>query len=94
MKTAIEIAQEATMKPITQLAAQLGLEDASVIPYGRYKAKIDHRLIHNAKKDVYKRQAPHSPLPARHRSASAWPAPAPVCGQALPAVLCLSLIHI
>ena len=32
------------MKPITQIAAQLGLEDASVIPYGRYKAKIDHRL--------------------------------------------------
>ena len=50
MKTDIEIAQEAKMKPITQIAAQLGLEDASVIPYGRYKAKIDHRLIHNAKK--------------------------------------------
>ena len=38
------------MKPITQIAAQLGLEEESVIPYGRYKAKIDHRLIHNAKK--------------------------------------------
>ena len=50
MKTDIEIAQEAKMKPITQIAAQLGLEDESVIPYGRYKAKIDHRLIHNAKK--------------------------------------------
>ena len=50
MKTDIEIAQEARMKPITQIAAQLGLEDESVIPYGRYKAKIDHRLIHNAKK--------------------------------------------
>ena len=50
MKTDIEIAQEAKMKPITQIAAQLGLEEESVIPYGRYKAKIDHRLIHNAKK--------------------------------------------
>ena len=50
MKSDIEIAQEATMKPITQIAAQLGLEEESVIPYGRYKAKIDHRLIHNAKK--------------------------------------------
>ena len=50
MKTDIEIAQEARMKPITQIAAQLGLEEESVIPYGRYKAKIDHRLIHNAKK--------------------------------------------
>ena len=41
MKTDIEIAQEATMKPITQIAAQLGLADEDVIPYGRYKAKID-----------------------------------------------------
>ena len=59
MKTDIEIAQEAKMKPITQIAAQLGLEEESVIPYGRYKAKIDHRLIHNA----------HA-LPAR---AQPWP---------------------
>ena len=39
MKTDIEIAQEATMKPVTQIAAQLGLADEDVIPYGRYKAK-------------------------------------------------------
>lgn len=50
MKTDIEIAQEAKMKPITEIAAQLGLADEDVIPYGRYKAKINHRLIHNAKK--------------------------------------------
>ena len=50
MKSDIEIAQEAKMKPITEIAASLGLADEDVIPYGRYKAKIDHRLIHNAKK--------------------------------------------
>ena len=50
MKTDIEIAQEAKMRPITEIAAQLGLSDEQVIPYGRYKAKIDHRLIHDAKK--------------------------------------------
>ena len=50
MKTDIEIAQEATMKPITEIAAQLGLSDEHVIPYGRYKAKINHRLIHKASK--------------------------------------------
>ena len=50
MKTDIEIAQEAKMRPITEIAAQLGLADEDVIPYGRYKAKIDHRLIHDAKK--------------------------------------------
>ena len=50
MKSDIEIAQEAKMKPIADIAASLGLADEDVIPYGRYKAKIDHRLIHNAKK--------------------------------------------
>ena len=50
MKTDIEIAQEAKMRPITEIAASLGLADENVIPYGRYKAKIDHRLIHDAKK--------------------------------------------
>ena len=48
MKTDIEIAQSAKMKPITEVAAALGLSEESVIPYGRYKAKIDHRLIHSA----------------------------------------------
>ena len=52
MKTDIEIAQEAKMRPITEIAAQLGLSDEHVIPYGRYKAKIDHRLIHDAKKQM------------------------------------------
>ena len=48
MKYDIEIAQEAKMKPITEIAASLGLADEDVIPYGRYKAKINHRLIHKA----------------------------------------------
>ena len=50
MMSDIQIAQAATMKPITEIAASLGLADESVIPYGRYKAKIDHRLIHKAEK--------------------------------------------
>ena len=45
-----EIAQEAKMKPITEIAASLGLADEDVIPYGRYTAKINHRLIHKASK--------------------------------------------
>jgi len=44
MKSDIEIAQEAVLRPITEIAAGLGLDDDHVIPYGRYKAKIDHRL--------------------------------------------------
>ena len=50
MKSDIEIAQEAKMKPIADIAAGLGLADEDVIPYGRYKAKINHRLIHKASK--------------------------------------------
>ena len=48
MMSDIEIAQAAHMKPITEVAASLGLADEDVIPYGRYKAKINHRLIHKA----------------------------------------------
>ena len=50
MKSDIEIAQEAKMKPIAEIAASLGIADEDVIPYGRYKAKINHRLIHKASK--------------------------------------------
>ena len=50
MKSDIEIAQEAKMKPIAEIAASLGLAEEDVIPYGRYKAKINHRLIHKATK--------------------------------------------
>ncbi len=45
MKTDIEIAQEAQMLPIEQVAEGLGLAAQSVSPYGRYKAKLDHRLL-------------------------------------------------
>ena len=40
MKSDIEIAQAATMQPITQIAAKLGLSADDIIPYGKYKAKI------------------------------------------------------
>ena len=44
MKTDIEIAQAASMRPIAEVAKELGLSEEQVIPYGRYKAKLDHRL--------------------------------------------------
>ncbi len=50
MKSDIEIAQEATMKPIAEVAASLGLREEDVIPYGRYKAKINLRLIRHGGK--------------------------------------------
>ena len=45
MKSDIQIAQEAQMLPAADIAAALGVEGDSLIPYGKYKAKIDHRLV-------------------------------------------------
>ena len=48
MKTDIAIAQESEMLPILQIAEKLGISDEDLIPYGRYKAKINHRLAARA----------------------------------------------
>ena len=40
MKSDVEIAQEAKMKPITQVAAELGLSEDELELYGKYKAKV------------------------------------------------------
>ncbi|MDD4384649.1 MAG: formate--tetrahydrofolate ligase [Bacteroidales bacterium] len=45
MKSDIQIAQEATMKPITEIATQLGISHDDLIPYGKYKAKLPLKLI-------------------------------------------------
>jgi formate--tetrahydrofolate ligase len=40
LKTDVQIAQEAKMLPITEVAEQLGLEEDDLVQYGKYKAKI------------------------------------------------------
>ena len=45
MLSDIVIAQAAKMLPIAKVAEKLGLTDEDLIPYGRYKAKINHKLI-------------------------------------------------
>ncbi|MDO4383718.1 MAG: formate--tetrahydrofolate ligase [Eubacteriales bacterium] len=50
MKTDVQIAQEATMKPITEIAAQLDISDDELELYGKYKAKI-HTDVLNRLKD-------------------------------------------
>ena len=40
VKSNLEIAQEAKLRPIDEIAAELGLEPEEVEPYGRFKAKI------------------------------------------------------
>ena len=41
MKSSLEIAQDAVLRPIEEIASGLGLEPEEFEPYGRYKAKID-----------------------------------------------------
>ncbi len=41
----IEIAQGCEMKPITEIADKLGISDAYIEQYGKYKAKIDYNLL-------------------------------------------------
>jgi formate--tetrahydrofolate ligase len=45
MKSGLEIAQEATLRPILEIAEEAGLEDGEVEPYGRYRAKVDASVL-------------------------------------------------
>lgn len=45
MKTDIEIAQEAELKPIEEVAAKLGIAQDDLEFYGKYKAKLSDELI-------------------------------------------------
>ena len=45
MKTDIEIAREAKMLPISEIARGLGIEDSELELYGNYKAKINDSFL-------------------------------------------------
>ncbi len=49
MKTDIQIAQEAVMLPIKEVAATIGIEEDDLELYGKYKAKISDELIAKTK---------------------------------------------
>lgn len=49
MKTDIQIAQEATLKPIKEVAASIGISEDDLELYGKYKAKISDSLINSTK---------------------------------------------
>ncbi len=54
MKTDIEIARETKLKPIAEIASQLGIPEEKVEPYGRYAAKIDESLTDEQKVKEHK----------------------------------------
>ena len=45
MATDIEIARAAKLRPIAEIAAIAGIADDALVPYGRYKAKIDFDFL-------------------------------------------------
>jgi formate--tetrahydrofolate ligase len=45
MPSSLEIAQSAMLRPIADLAAEIGLEDDEVELYGRFKAKVDLSVL-------------------------------------------------
>ena len=49
MTTDIQIARECELKPIGEIAAQLGIEPEKIEPYGRYMAKVPVSLINEEK---------------------------------------------
>ncbi|MEI3228303.1 MAG: formate--tetrahydrofolate ligase [Lachnospiraceae bacterium] len=51
MKTDIEIAQEANMLPIKEVAAKLGIKEDDLELYGKYKAKLSDELLEESAKN-------------------------------------------
>lgn len=45
MRSDIEIAREAELRPIVDVAAELGLGADEIVPYGRYKAKVPLEVL-------------------------------------------------
>lgn len=51
MKSDIEIANEVTMDPITEIADRIGLSEDDIELYGRYKAKLTREALENLEKN-------------------------------------------
>ena len=49
-KTDIQIAQECEMRPITEIAKTAGVDEQYLELYGKYKAKVDYRMLKESNK--------------------------------------------
>ncbi|KAA9332868.1 formate--tetrahydrofolate ligase [Adhaeribacter soli] len=49
MKPDIELARETKLQPIARIAADLHIDEENLIPYGKFKAKVDYRVISDEK---------------------------------------------
>ena len=62
-KSDIEIAQECTMQPITEIAAKAGIDDKYLEQYGKYKAKIDYNLLKESRQARWQADSCYSNQP-------------------------------
>lgn len=60
MLTDIEIAQNAKMKPITEIAEELGIHKDSIEPYGKYMAKLSDEFIQPGKQQKKRKIGPRN----------------------------------
>ncbi|MGL6144944.1 MAG: formate--tetrahydrofolate ligase, partial [Macrococcoides caseolyticum] len=60
----LEIANQATIKPIAEIAEAAGIPDNAVEPYGHYKAKIDTSKVTTDKQGKVVLVTAMSPTPA------------------------------
>ena len=49
MKSGLEIAQDAVLQPIAEIAAAAGIEDAELEQYGKYRAKVELSILERLK---------------------------------------------
>jgi formate--tetrahydrofolate ligase len=49
LKTDVQIAQEAKMIPINEVASKLGIKDEDLVNYGKYKAKVSLKVLEDLK---------------------------------------------
>ncbi len=81
MKSNIEISQEAKVLPIDQIAAQLGIAEEELIPFGRHMAKVPLSVLRryedrpNGKLILSRPSPPLRPERERRSPPSAWSRP-------------------
>ena len=70
MLTDIEIAQQAEMEPIKNVAAKLGMSEDDIEMYGKYKAKISDEYMQSVKNNENGKLAAeiHKITPLRKRA--------------------------
>ena len=49
MKSDLQIAQEAQLKPITEIAESIGIKEEELDLYGKYKAKVSPDILKRLK---------------------------------------------